>query len=209
MGILVHSQQNVLDNTAKKSVKSAQTGKASQDCFSYQIHWYCTLTFIYIYVFIYKWKLITQDSEVIHVFFHMYRHVWLVVYFIVTSNIYNRLWMTETYQIYSLIRAHDDVIKWKDFPRYWPFVRGIHRSPVNSPHKGQWRGALMFSLIYVWINGWVNNNEAGDLMRYRAHYDVIVMNIWLIHSFASFTRSLVIYGSNSFVHVYLLCHYHP
>ena len=33
--------------------------------------------------------------------------------------------------------GHDDVIKWKHFPRYWPFVRGIHRSPVNSPHKGQ------------------------------------------------------------------------
>ena len=55
------------------------------------------------------------------------------------------------------------------------FVRGIHRSPVNSPHKGQWRGALMFSLICVWINGWVNTREAGDLRRYRAHYDVNVM----------------------------------
>ena len=43
--------------------------------------------------------------------------------------------------------GHGDVIKWKHFPRYWPFVREIHRSPVNSPHKGQWRGALMFSLI--------------------------------------------------------------
>ena len=42
---------------------------------------------------------------------------------------------------------HDDVIKWKYFPRYWPFVRGIHRSSVNSPHKGQWRGALMSSLV--------------------------------------------------------------
>ena len=42
---------------------------------------------------------------------------------------------------------HDDVIKWKHFPRYWPLLRGIHRSPVNSPHKGQRRGALMFSLI--------------------------------------------------------------
>ena len=42
---------------------------------------------------------------------------------------------------------HDDVIKWKYFPRYWPFVRIIHWSPVNFPHKGQWRGALMFSLI--------------------------------------------------------------
>ena len=44
--------------------------------------------------------------------------------------------------------GHDDVIKWKHFPCYWPFVRGIHRSPVNSPHKGQWRGALMFTLRY-------------------------------------------------------------
>ena len=70
---------------------------------------------------------------------------------------------------------HDDVIKWKPFPRYWPFVQGIHRSPVNSPHNGQWRRALIFSLICVWLNGWVNNREAGDLRRHRAHYDVIVM----------------------------------
>ena len=74
------------------------------------------------------------------------------------------------------IRRHDDVVKWKHFPRYWTFVRGIHRSPVNSPHEGQWRGALMFSLICVWINDWVNNCETGDLRRYRAHYDIIVMS---------------------------------
>ena len=70
---------------------------------------------------------------------------------------------------------HDDVIKLKHFPRYWPFVRGIHWSPVNSPHKGQWRGALIFSLICTRINGWVNNGEAGDLRHNRAHYDVTVM----------------------------------
>ena len=70
---------------------------------------------------------------------------------------------------------HDDVIKWKHFSRYWPFVRGIHRSPVNSAHKGQWRGALMFTLICVWINGGVNNRKAGDLRLNRVHYDVIVM----------------------------------
>ena len=72
---------------------------------------------------------------------------------------------------------NDDVIKWNHFPRYWPFVRGIHRSPVNSPHKGQWRGVLMFSLICAWTNDWVNNHEAGDLRRHRTHYDVTVMSI--------------------------------
>ena len=77
----------------------------------------------------------------------------------------------------NVTSVQDADIKWKHFPRYWPFVRGIHRSPVNSPHKGQWRGALMFSLICVWINGWVNNREAGDLRRYRAHYDVTVMSM--------------------------------
>ena len=57
--------------------------------------------------------------------------------------------------------------------------RGNHRSPVNSPHKGQRRGTLMFSLICVWINGWVNNRKAGGLRRYRAHYDFIVMHRWI------------------------------
>ena len=30
------------------------------------------------------------------------------------------------------------VIKWKHLPCYWPLVRGIHRSPMDSPHQGQW-----------------------------------------------------------------------
>ena len=72
---------------------------------------------------------------------------------------------------------HDDVVKWKHFLRYWPFVRGIHRYPVNSARKGQWHEALIFSLICVWINGWVNNRQAGDVRCYRAHYDVTVMII--------------------------------
>ena len=75
----------------------------------------------------------------------------------------------------EFIIINDDVIKWKHFLRYWPFVPGNHRSPVNSTHKGQWRGALVFSMICAWINGWVNNREAGDLRRHRAHYDVTVM----------------------------------
>ena len=71
--------------------------------------------------------------------------------------------------------ALDDVIKWKHFPSYWPFVWGICRSPRKSPHQGQWGGTLMFSLICAWINGWVNTREPGDLRRHSAHYDVAVM----------------------------------
>ena len=80
-----------------------------------------------------------------------------------------------THQPALRVGWHDDVIKWKHCPRYWPFVWGIHRSPVNSPRKGQWRGSLMFSLICACINGWENIREAGDLSRHRAHYDVTVM----------------------------------
>ena len=83
---------------------------------------------------------------------------------------------------------HDDAIKWKHFPRDWPFVRGIHR----SPHKGQWRGALMFCLIRVWINSWVNNCEAGDLRRYLAHCDVIVMiRRWMALAKSQLCRALM------------------
>ena len=57
------------------------------------------------------------------------------------------------------------------------FVRGIHRSEVNSAHKeqgrrGHDRGALMFSLIYAWTNSWAIKGYAGDLWHHRAHYDV-------------------------------------
>ena len=99
--------------------------------------------------------------------------------------------------------CHDDVIKWKHFPRHWPFVRGIHRSPVNSLHKGQWRGALMFCLICTRINGSVNNGEAGNLRRHRAHYDVIVMFIRMhgtllsLSSTSSFTCSQSSFSNSS------------
>ena len=53
----------------------------------------------------------------------------------------------ESWHIFQKYFAHDDVIKWKHFPCYWSFMRRIHQSPVNSPHKGQWWGTFMFSLI--------------------------------------------------------------
>ena len=64
---------------------------------------------------------------------------------------------------------HDDVIKWEHLLRYWPFVQGIFLSPVNYPHKGQWRSALMFFFkICAWKNRWVNNRDS-------AHHGVTVM----------------------------------
>ena len=75
----------------------------------------------------------------------------------------------------GISRPHDDVIKWKHFARYWPLAWGIHRSQVNSPHRGQWRGACMFSLICTWINGWVNTREGGEYRCHHAHYDVTGM----------------------------------
>ena len=68
-------------------------------------------------------------------------------------------------------KMHDDVIKWKHFRRYWPF----HRSPAYSPHKGHWRGALVFSLTCTWTKVWTNNRDAGDLRCHRSHYGVTVM----------------------------------
>ena len=68
---------------------------------------------------------------------------------------------------------HDDVIKWKHVPRYWPFVLGIHRSPGEFP--AQRPVTRSFDVLFYWVNGWINNREAGDLRRYRAHHDVIVM----------------------------------
>ena len=70
------------------------------------------------------------------------------------------------------------------------------QSSVNSPHKGQWRGALVFSLICVWINDWVNNREACDLRRYRAQYGVTVM--WFVASLDTRTYAQVQCSSPSF-----------
>ena len=109
----------------------------------------------------------------LHKFCRSWVHIWLPVPWDGTLLTRSHIHCKMQYTVGSHgTRYLDDVIKWKHFPRYWSFVRGIHRSPLNSPHKGQWRGALMFSLIWGWISDWVNNRKAGDLRRHRAHYDV-------------------------------------
>ena len=53
---------------------------------------------------------------------------------------------------------------------------GNRQPPVDYPHKDQWRGALMFSLIGPWTKCWANNRDTGDLRSHRAHYDVTIMS---------------------------------
>ena len=131
-----------------------------------------------------NWVAVIWELQVLYMW---YSHLWSCpqrfgnyLFSSVWDGLFSALIMTlchgNDFRITSpLWSTHDDVIKWEHFPRYWPFVREIHRSPVNFPHKGQWRGTLMFTLICARMNGWVNNREAGDLRRYRVHYDVIVM----------------------------------
>ena len=112
------------------------------------------------------------QHQAVRIILLTYSVAWLWIYIYTCHNICYSL--IENTALVKLL--HDDVSKWKHFLRYWPFVRGIHRSPVNSPHtEGQWRRALIFSLIYAWTNGWVNDHDAVGLRRRRAHYHATVM----------------------------------
>ena len=82
----------------------------------------------------------------------------------------------------NCLRIADICLRWsrrqiETFSTLLAICAGSHRSPVNSPNKGQCRGASMFSLICAWTNGWINNRDATDLRRYRAHDAVTVMCI--------------------------------
>ena len=98
------------------------------------------------------------------------------IYSILIARTFNEMQNAGTMQKQVLNERH---LSWwrhqmEIFSELLALCGGIQRSPVNSLHKGQWRGALMSSLICAWINSWVNNREAGDLGR---HYDVTVMII--------------------------------
>ena len=104
-----------------------------------------------------------------------------ILYIYIYIYIYISLYFSAVRQS---VDTHDDVIKWKQFPRYWLFLRGIHRSPLNSPCKGQWRGAVMFSLICVWINrtgkqwwGWWFETPSHPLWRHSNEK----LARWLLH----------------------------
>ena len=98
---------------------------------------------------------------------------------------------------------HNDVIKWEYFPCYWPFVRGIHWSPTDFRHKGQWRRDLMYYLIYAWTNGWADNIVAGDLTPHCAYCDITVMvlhvtnGICLFQNYVNYTIVYLSYSNKS------------
>ena len=85
-------------------------------------------------------------------------------------------------------QSHDDVIKWKHFPIAGPLCGEL---TGKFPHKGQWGGALMLSLICAWTKCWVNNPNPDDLRRHRAHYDVTVMShlLYMFYGMVLFINS--------------------
>ena len=102
----------------------------------------------------------------------------------------SRRWC-QVVEIPGTVVFYDGVIQLKHFPRFWPFVRGIHRSPVDSPHKGQWRGALKSSLICAWTSDWVNNREPGDLRRHHVHYIATVTSASFVFIVSTFVTVIV------------------
>ena len=100
-------------------------------------------------------------------------YVWLTHYIMVPCSI-------RYLNVIACSLQHRAIISWwrhqmETFSALLAICAG--NSPVTGefPAKGQWHGALVFSLTCAWINGWVNTHEAGDLRHHHAHYDVTVM----------------------------------
>ena len=77
----------------------------------------------------------------------------------------------------QIFDMHDDVIKWKHFPRYWP-------SPITGEFHSQRSVTRSFDVFFdlrLYRNSWANNGDVCDLRRYLVHYDVIVMISWMIN----------------------------
>ena len=112
-------------------------------------------------------SLLTPFKEGLIVTEHLYRRLNARLH---RLKVCNRNQPYAHFMYVSNVGVHHDVIKWKHFPRYWPFVRRIHRLPVTSDAE-----LWCFLWSMHWTNGWVNNREADDLGRHRAYFDVIVM----------------------------------
>ena len=134
------------------------------------------LYFIFMHQSFYKWFVLCRVLPLLST--GQVDHIYLSI----LSIAHMPLWQTWNKPATKSLTCSDNYyhLTWwchqmETFSAFLALCTGIHRSPVNSPHKGQWHGALKFSLISAWINPWVNNHEACDLRRHRAHYDVTVM----------------------------------
>ena len=141
-------------------------------------------------------KIIHSDGKNISTKFRQYRVAGVLTHYISRFS--------ETWIRFPRFRLKDDFLAWwrhqmETFSELLALCAGKSLVPVNSLHKGQWCGALMFSLICARINDWLNNREAGDLRRYRGHYDVIVMekligNIAVLSGFMTDTSLITVLG---------------
>ena len=91
----------------------------------------------------------------------------------------------------NYVIPHDDVIKWKHFPRYWPFVRGIHRPRWIPAQRPVTRRFDVFFDLRLNKRLSKQNRHAGDLRRHRTHYDVIVMvvGLFILHLIITWTNA--------------------
>ena len=94
------------------------------------------------------------------------------------STLYEWYHSNEAKQLKARSRLHDNFMRWRWFPRYWPFVRGIHQCLVDIPPKTSVTWALMFPLVLSLTDGWKNSQVVGDLIRHESHCDGILMDSW-------------------------------
>ena len=118
-----------------------------------QRFWMATLCSLFLNVYICCWSCIIQK---------LFRDCEKKPYYVINHFSVN-------VGVFVMLCKHNDGHQMEIFSASLAFVREIHQSPVGSPHKCQWHGALMFSLICAWTNGWANSRDASDLRRHRAH----------------------------------------
>ena len=111
---------------------------------------------------------------------NLFRICLIVLKFCAEYDVYTIVFSTQLQTGWQLAWVSSIVLSWwrhqkEIFSALLAICAGNSSVPGEVPHKGQWRGALMFSLIWIWINGWVNNREADDLRHHDAHYNVSVM----------------------------------
>ena len=108
-------------------------------------------------------------------------------------------WRLHEYLFFKMTVIHDDVIKWNICRVTGPFVRGIHRSPVNSPHEGQWRGDLIISLIYAWIIIKVIMVMMIMMMIMIMMMMIIIVTIIINRRAMPISMVMIFYGKNSWI----------